>query len=316
MTVTCPEPECEGREFAGNGQLAVHNRAKHGAGGGVCELCVPPKEWKNLAAHQRGHKVDAGAGGDSRGPGAAGADTEPAAASLFDDNAERAPRFGDTAPPPPSSSRKGKLRDKVRGKLWGAEPKDAAPANSGPMYGSTAEKPPKSNARRADTAPIMSLVWGGAGWMLERTNADVPVGRTMQFQAEHAGVILDRLIARTWVDKLLQPLAAKADEVEALGALFAMPVLVAVVERSPGAAVSLEPLLREAVRANLVSMAPVVKRKRAEAKRFAEAVEAIDPGLAAEGDPVATILAAIFAPPPQAPTSSNGSEPASATVAN
>ncbi len=42
----------------------------------------------------------------------------------------------------------------------------------------------------------------------------------MQFQSEIAGDVLDRLIAKTWVDRLLQPIASKADNLEAAGALY------------------------------------------------------------------------------------------------
>lgn len=298
----CTEPGCpaaeSGREFK---NLRFHMIAKHKANAGLCTDCVPPVEVDNLPVHRaRAHPSTAAPASNPSDPGGAGAAADPLP---FADDTERAPRFGGASspPPPPSSSKRGRLRDKVRGKLWGAADDAATGAPDGGGYETppSRERRPRTGAKRANAGPILSLLWGGTGTLLERSGADVPVGRTLQFQAPAAGDLLDRLVANTWLDRVLQPLASKADDVEAVGALLAMPVLVAMVERSPALAVTLEPVLREVVAANLLNMAPVVKKKKADEKKLHDIVAELDPELGAADDPVGMMLAAIFTPPPE-----------------
>lgn len=316
-----------GEGFNGSAQLKFHAIGKHQANAGDCPHCG--KSFKNLALHKCKVLDPAGGGGvTDSGPGAA---TGAGRANLddddeleLDDGREVAPAFAldldddDKADEP----RPRGVKARVQRRLWGTKDADStrtrprvdnAGAGSPPTgAGGYRETRPKlRNAKRATTAPIGTMLWGGLGAALERSGADVPVGRTLQFQSDAAGDILDKLIANTWADRVLQPFAEKTEELEALSALFALPVLVAIVERSEASAVALEPLLKEAVRQNIVSMAPVVQRKEKDAKKLAETAAKL--GVPAGEDPVLTILNAIFAPPtmPPAPVdepSPNGSD--------
>lgn len=122
----------------------------------------------------------------------------------------------------------------------------------------------------------------------------------MQLQVTVAGPILEDATRDTFVDQLLQPIAGRLDKLEAVWALFAVPVLVGVIERGgPEAAVALEPMLRAALRTQLAAMVPVLRKRRAEEEKWKDVVaELVAEGQAVEGlDPVDAVLAVIFAPP-------------------
>lgn len=303
----CPDAE-SGRLFASEGALRFHVNAKHGGRAGLCPECG--REFGNLASHMRVHR---------RPAEPVAAPSDPFDVADLDGEAvseERPPvDFGGpvTEPFTPTAkvrltSRGGdarrSLRDRVQSRVWG---KDTPPAPPGGGAGyespkATGEKRPKRQAARADAGTVLGLAWASVGGLLMRSGADVPVGRVMQFQAPVAGDVLDRLIARTWVDRIVQPIARKSDDVEALGALFALPALVALMERNEEAAVALDGTLRAVISANLDAMAPAVKKAREKERKHAKAVEELNLGLPAGADPVEAILQAIFAPPAGAET--------------
>lgn len=294
----CTAEGCDdnaGRGFANEGALRIHGVAKHGLGAGDCTMpgCDNNKGegFKNLAMHMaKGH----------RAPPVV---EPPPVTAPFDD--EEPLPFAETPPllPPgveaasdgaPTSGRprlRDRVKDKVSGAAWGGK------QDGGGTYG----EPPKTKTRKArsSTSALLAMAWGGGGSLLIRSGADVPVGRVLQLQAPMAGEILDKLVARTWVDRLLQPLAAKTDEMEALGALVLLPIVVAAAERSPEGQ-ALVPIMRQLVEANLVALAPVVKKQKADAAKFAAAVKDLDLGMPEGMDPVEAILGSIFAPPPNA----------------
>lgn len=288
------------REFKSEGALRMHNRNKHP----VIERCpVCGDEFANLPSHMRRHtnadaKAQAAARSDATQAGTSAAG--PVASDEPDDDApssERRPTVPFDLPPDAPPSRR-KVKDRVRAKLWGKAADDDTSPPAGSAYASPERKPKRAGAR-ASTAPIMSMLWGGAGTVLVRSGADTGVGRVMQFQQAMAGDVLDRLIQRTWLDRLIQPIASKTDDVEAVGALFGMLVLVAAMERAgPDAAQSMVPILREAVKANITAMAPVVKKRKADEAKFAKAVEDLNIITPDGVDPVDAIIMEIFAPPP------------------
>lgn len=126
---------------------------------------------------------------------------------------------------------------------------------------------------RVGTADLISTIWGGVGTIgLVNTGIDPPVGRMMALQAPLAGAKIDALIANTWIDGLLQPLAQKGDAAADVLAIFAGPLLVAFVERNPDAIPMIEPLLRQVVETSLVEMAPILKKKQRDQRRAAQAM--------------------------------------------
>lgn len=161
------------------------------------------------------------------------------------------------------------------------------------------ERAPDKHTPRASVASLVTLAWGGVGTALVQSQADPPVGRVLQLQAPLAGVRFDELIAHTWLDSILQPLAKQGDKLEGLGALILFPLLVGAAERNPAAMPVIEPILRQVIRSTLVDMAPMLRKQKADDKKAAKAVaemnEALD--LDADTDPITAILESLFAPP-------------------
>jgi hypothetical protein len=87
---------------------------------------------------------------------------------------------------------------------------------------------PKPQAPRPRT-PITRLIetaWGEAAGIMEHVN--IPVARTMAWQAPFVGIVADDVLKTTRVDALLQPLARAQTSLQGLGAMVAMPVVVGV----------------------------------------------------------------------------------------
>jgi hypothetical protein len=210
---------------------------------------------------------------------------EPRVLSAFDDAPPVEGGVGEQMPgEPPKTSWKNKL--------WGSDAKKP---------GSDEKKPRK---KRCSTDGVWQTVWTVAGIALVKTGADVPVGNCLQFQAPIVGGIIDDVIAHTAIDKLIQPLAANGEKVKLVSSVFAMPVLVGVLERNPAAAPMLEPLLRMAIADHLIAMAPVIKEQRKRDEQYAKAVQELGIDAEADGDPIEVILSSIF--PPTEEPSPNG----------
>lgn len=207
----------------------------------------------------------------------------PAEGTIFDPvetTAETAPAdpspFDETVPE--------KTRTPWREKIWGAGPKPSAAPR-------TLERPPRR--RRKSTEGIWQLVWTGIGRGLIYTQADIPVGNAMTFQAPVVGPIVDKAIAGTVIDTLLQPLAGAGERFEDVGDVVALPGLVAMMERAPQLAPALEPLLRKAIRRHLAEYARMAKAQKREDEQYRKALDEL--GVEAGDDPVDGIIAQIWA---------------------
>lgn len=171
-----------------------------------------------------------------------------------------------------------------RERIWGSSgPK------SPPLI--TVERKPKK--RRTPTDGVWTTLWTILGVGLVRSGADVPVGNCLQFQAPVVGGIFDDAIKGTFIDTLVQPIAGSGDRLKKVSAVISMPVLVGIMERSPGAAATLEPILREVIREHLVAMAPVVKARQKADTEYRKALTEL--GLEAGEDPVDSVIEAIWA---------------------
>lgn len=162
-----------------------------------------------------------------------------------------------------------------------------------------AEKQERTPARlipRTPAADFLSMVYGLVGTGLERSGKDIPVGRVLQFQAPIAGNQLDKLIANTWIDRLLQPLVSKADFMETMGSVVAFPLLIGIYERQPESALVLEPIIRQVIMTNLEAMVPVLKEKQKNERKTAKAIADLNDtfGIDKDSDPVDAVLATIF----------------------
>lgn len=204
---------------------------------------------------------------------------EPRVLAAFDD---APPIDGGTGEQVPGEAPKSSWKDK----LWG---NGAKPAQT------SAEKKPRK--KRVSTDGVWQTVWTVAGIALVKTGADIPVGNCLQFQAPIVGSIIDDVIANTAIDKLVQPLAANGEKVKLVSSVFAMPVLVGVLERNPAAAPMVEPLLRMAIADHLIAMAPVIKEQRKRQEQYEKAVQELGVNMEQDGDPIEVILQSIFPMP-------------------
>lgn len=162
---------------------------------------------------------------------------------------------------------------------------------------------PKRQARkqrnRQDLSTVISMGVNGLGWIVGR--ADPPVGQAVKLEAIGAGPIIDRLVAGTLFDKILQPIIGDSERWKDLGILFALPGTVWWIERHPDQAKDFDPYLRELVLQNAVSMARAIKNQRVKAKERMEAIKILETELLDDlpqemkgVDPVGAILYQIF----------------------
>lgn len=194
---------------------------------------------------------------------------------------------------PPAEPAKTPWRERIWGQTGTAKP--SAPA--------TSEKKPRK--RRTSTEGIWQVGFTTLGTALVRTGADVPVGNCLVFQGPVVGPVMDEAIAGTFVDTLLQPLASSGKRFKAVSDVVSMPVLVGIMERSPGMAPVLEPLLRQVIRQHLVVYARMAKQQRKADAEYRKALD--DLGMEDVGeDPVDGIIAQIWSGSPQSQAETNG----------
>lgn len=153
---------------------------------------------------------------------------------------------------------------------------------------------------RTPLTDLIALVWSGAGTVLQRSDpVNVPVGRVLRFQAPIAGVRIDALISGTVVDRFLQPFAKHVDSAQGVGELVALPLMVAAYTRNPEIGFVIEPILRQVIEAQLLDMAPMLKKQAAKTRKAAESIgdltETFD--LQPGENPVDAVLAMWFAAP-------------------
>jgi hypothetical protein len=188
---------------------------------------------------------------------------------------------------------------------WGETEGDANPwtdtpteeTATAPSYTEPEEVKPQVVHARTKCNDLIAAIWGGiGGFGLVNTRIDPPVGRMMQLQAPLAGEKIDALIAGTWIDNLLQPLARKGDAAADVMAIIAGPLLIGMVERNPETIPMVEPFLRQVVEVSLVEMAPILKKKKRDQRRAAAAMADINEAFDIPSDmnPFDAILSYIF----------------------
>jgi hypothetical protein len=158
------------------------------------------------------------------------------------------------------------------------------------------ETRPTEHFARASGADFFTWIARGLGTALVQSGKDVPVGRVISFQAPITGNKLDHLIAHSWIDGLLQPLFRKTGELEGLGAILVLPLLVGAMERSPSAAPMIAELMRPAVYATFSELAPLLRKQKRDDKRIFRTVADLNEefGLDRDADPFDAFMNAIF----------------------
>lgn len=177
--------------------------------------------------------------------------------------------------------------DEEVGGLFDSE--DRPPENA---FKEDAKPPPNRKAARSSGEGLLGTAIVSAGYLLVSKDIDPPVGRCLQLEAPLAAQQIDRAIAHTWLDKLLQPLFRKSDDLEGLGAVFALPIVVGLYERKPQWASILEPAMEELVGSTLDLVAPLMRAQKSKRRRSARSMtdinEAFD--IPRGADPVKYIL--------------------------
>jgi len=248
--------------------MAVHDCKAEGCGESFSRIA-------DLRAHSKDvHGVDLSPRAQTVTPTLDGAASDPAAPPAV---------TNEVAPSEPVTEPKPTFREKARALV---APKAAEP------------KPVKAKKRtpRVSTARGFSAAWKRVGTMLVVSGADVPVGRALIYQSPRAGEMLDNLVADTFIDKAIQPLARKGEALAELGSLVMLPVLVGMYERTGSPLI--EQMLREVMREHLEAMLPLIAKQRAEEARHAQMVR--DMGYEPGDDAIGAVLAEMFREDPPA----------------
>lgn len=156
--------------------------------------------------------------------------------------------------------------------------------------------PPKRTKARMDLSSGLGFLLAGAGTGLVVSGRDPGVGLALQFEAPLAGEKLDQMIAGTPLDRIAQPIARAGKAGKDLGAVLALPILVALIERYP----ALYPVLREPVlKPMVVEMAIDLEEMGQRSKARLEAAQRKGSGKQIDAD---ALLAMLFegGPPPVA----------------
>lgn len=127
---------------------------------------------------------------------------------------------------------------------------------------------PPAKTRESGEKIIGTIIFG-VGSLLVGKQIDPPVGRCLQFESPLAAKQIDVAIAGTFIDRLLQPLFRKSEQLEGLGAVIALPVLVGLYERKPNLAPAIEPVLYEVVATTMEQVAPLMRKERTKQRRTA-----------------------------------------------
>ena len=171
------------------------------------------------------------------------------------------------------------------------------------------DKPPRQTRVKGDD--FLSYVAVGAGTLLVNRKIDPPVGRCLQLEAPLIGIQIDKVIAGTFIDKLLQPLFSKGELLEELSAVLALPVLIGLLERKPEwTQILLEPISQSLGKV-LEETAPLIRKKKTAQRRYARSLSDISDAfdIPRGADPIDAILKGFIfqdmVPEPEEPVMEN-----------
>jgi hypothetical protein len=132
--------------------------------------------------------------------------------------------------------------------------------------------PPKRIAKRASGENLLANALFGLGSLLVRRRIDVPVGVCLQIESPLAAAEIDKVIAGTFIDRILQPLFKTSDNLEGLGAIIALPIMVGTLERKPEMLPMLQPPIMDALEIVLTDMAPLMRKKKTRIRAAAKSL--------------------------------------------
>lgn len=165
----------------------------------------------------------------------------------------------------------------------------------------------KDAAARKSVAGGFAAIYGQLGALALNAGDPelVPFGRAMQVNAPVAGRAFDELVKGTAVDRVLQPVADRGDEVRNFANAVLFPGLILAMTKRPELAPTLEPMAYSLFASNIVAMGPVVAEKKkqdqAAAKVLREmATEGMLPtGPNGEAPSLRELFEMLFAPTPE-----------------
>lgn len=131
---------------------------------------------------------------------------------------------------------------------------------------------PDRRAVRVSGEDFLSTGVMAIGTVLVSKRIDPPVGRVLQLGGPLYGTKIDQVIAGTFLDRILQPLFRKGDQLNDLGALIAVPACVAILERRPETAPLMMGILTESLGTMLEDLAPKMAKTRAKRRRAARSL--------------------------------------------
>lgn len=155
---------------------------------------------------------------------------------------------------------------------------------------------PKRHSGRASGESVLTTIVTIGGGVLVNRRIDPGVGRVLQLESPLLAQRIDKAIANTFVDRLLQPLFRKGDDLEGLGAALALPIMVGIVERKPEMFPMMEPMMEEIIGTVLEEVAPLVRKsktkRRAAARTLTDINEAFD--IPRGEDPIKAVMGFLF----------------------
>jgi len=129
-------------------------------------------------------------------------------------------------------------------------------------------RPDRSHLRVSGENLISTVLFAGGGVLVSK-QIDPPVGRCVQLEAPLAAREIDKVIAGTFLDRILQPIFRKGDQLEGLGAIIALPVMVGLYERKPHLAPILEEQMKQTLENVMLDVVPLMTRQKAKFRRTA-----------------------------------------------
>lgn len=177
----------------------------------------------------------------------------------------------DAPPAPPEEPKRGRGRPrKILHAIIGDD--ESAPKTEKPpaKIKETRGRPRK----RVSLEPVWSGIWQGLAPQVSVVSP--AAARVVAFEGPAAAMVIDSAVAGTALDRrIFQPLASKGAKFEDVGMLLALPIMVAVIERSPEMRSMLEPYCRQMITVIMERSAEAMERTQARETEVAEKLQAL-----------------------------------------
>jgi hypothetical protein len=231
-------------------------------------------------------------------------------------------------PAAPAKPRRGADKPPAASKGARAEKTPAAPVQgrggslgklkgwfSGTTAGPDGKPKPKSSRPRTPLNRLATGAWRRVASIAEHVN--VPVARTMAWQAPFIGVVADDLIDGTPIDKILQPLARAEEGLAGAASIIAMPILVGMITspRNNPEEFGLAAAVRQQLYHQLLAECIDAQLELFGNPEFAQRIRRTESEQSARSGDIDRIMGMIFADIPPAPAEPADAAEAQATQA-